>query len=169
MSDRQAERQFAWGMGGINPTRCFLFFSPASFLCPPLLFFFSWLCIPFYSSAALLIHPPPLFLSSSYQSEWNFLTRQNYPVTMETLAVRTWRPGIQFQHWIPSLLATPHPPPFSSFLCSIASNTPFPTHPSFTPASGLRQEARSSQLLHSGERCSEHHDQNAKSLENPTH
>lgn len=47
----------------------------------------------------------------SYQSELNFLTRQNYPVTMETLAVRTWRPGIQFQHWIPSLLAAPHPPP----------------------------------------------------------
>lgn len=43
---------------------------------------------------------------------------------METLAVRTWRSGIQFQHCsLPPLPSLPSLPSLSSFLCSNATTT----------------------------------------------
>lgn len=140
----ERQKQIAWGMGGINPGGGFLFLFSSS--TPSMIFLH-----PFYPPSFVDISLTNFVLFLITHSEWNFLTRQNYPVTMETLAVRTWRPGMQLQHWSLPPLSLPHLlllPLFYYFQCPSAATTTTVPHPSFTPASGLRQEALSSQLLY---------------------
>ena len=93
MADRLGD---GWHMS-FSLSSSFSYFSFLIFFSLPFLPVYSFLLLGCFVDISLLF----FFFSSSssYHSEWNFLTRQNYPVTMETLAVRTWRPGIQFQHW----------------------------------------------------------------------